>query len=121
MKADWAHVFLSVLPALPLAASRDETRIALALKAASAGTMARFSLLPTTFVSFKKPPKHYSSVQIEACFQGESCCAKNYCLLEVKTSIFSIKIYELKKACSSKELFLDSVMIAMICSEEQQQ
>lgn len=41
MKADWAHVFLSVLPALPLSAAKDENRIALALKAACAGTMAR--------------------------------------------------------------------------------
>jgi len=41
MKADWAHVFLSVLPPLPLAAPKDENRIALALKAACAGVMAR--------------------------------------------------------------------------------
>ena len=41
MKADWAHVFLSVLPTLPLSTAKDEPRIALALKAACAGIMAR--------------------------------------------------------------------------------
>ena len=46
MKADWAHVFLSVLPPLPLAAAKDETRIALALKAACAGVMARSHTWP---------------------------------------------------------------------------
>jgi len=39
MKADWAHVFLSVLPQLPLETVKDETRIALALKSACANLM----------------------------------------------------------------------------------
>ena len=49
MKADWAHVFLSVLPPLPLAAAKDETRIALALKAACAGVMARLYTWPLEY------------------------------------------------------------------------
>ena len=41
MKADWAHVFLSVLPQLPLETIKDETRIALALKSACANLMTK--------------------------------------------------------------------------------
>lgn len=41
MKADWAHIFLSVLPELPLFQAKDEARIALALKAATAGIVSR--------------------------------------------------------------------------------
>ena len=41
MRADWAHVFLSVLPTLPLASAKDEARVAQALKAACAGFVAR--------------------------------------------------------------------------------
>ena len=41
MKADWAHVFLSVLPVLPLETVKDETRIALALKSSCASLMTR--------------------------------------------------------------------------------
>lgn len=40
-RADWAHVFLSVLPQLPLSAPADEARIAAALRAAGATVMAR--------------------------------------------------------------------------------
>jgi hypothetical protein len=42
MKADWAHVFLSVLPQLPLETVKDETRIALALKTACANLMTKY-------------------------------------------------------------------------------
>lgn len=45
MKADWAHVFLSVLPQLPLETVKDETRIALALKSACASLMTKYALL----------------------------------------------------------------------------
>lgn len=41
-RADWAHVFLSVLPQLPLSALADEGRIAAALRAAGATVMARY-------------------------------------------------------------------------------
>ena len=41
--ADWAHVFLSVLPALPLEKERDEARISSALRSACASVMARHS------------------------------------------------------------------------------
>lgn len=41
-RADWAHVFLSVLPQLPLGAPADEGRIAAALRAAGATVMARY-------------------------------------------------------------------------------
>lgn len=44
MKADWAHVFLSVLPQLPLETVKDETRIALALKSACASLMTKYVL-----------------------------------------------------------------------------
>lgn len=40
-RADWAHVFLSVLPQLPLSAIADEVRVAAALRAAGATVMAR--------------------------------------------------------------------------------
>ena len=39
---DWAHVFLSVLPTLPLNTATDEARIAAALRAAGATVMARY-------------------------------------------------------------------------------
>ncbi len=41
-RADWAHVFLSVLPQLPLNAPADEGRVAVALRAAGATVMARY-------------------------------------------------------------------------------
>lgn len=41
LKPDWTHVFLSVLPPLPLGQPRDETRITLALRAACAGIMSK--------------------------------------------------------------------------------
>lgn len=47
MKADWAHVFLSVLPPLPLAAVKDESRIALALKSSCASLMSKRASLTT--------------------------------------------------------------------------
>lgn len=40
-RADWAHVFLSVLPQLPLSTLADEGRVAAALRAASATMTAR--------------------------------------------------------------------------------
>ncbi len=43
MKADWAHVFLSVLPQLPLETVKDETRIALALKSSCASLMTKYA------------------------------------------------------------------------------
>ena len=45
MKADWAHVFLSVLPPLPLASPRDEARIAMALRTSCAAIMSRYALV----------------------------------------------------------------------------
>lgn len=41
-RADWAHVYLSVLPQLPLSAPADEARIVAALRAAGARMMARY-------------------------------------------------------------------------------
>ncbi|CAK0731625.1 hypothetical protein CVIRNUC_000020 [Coccomyxa viridis] len=41
-RPDWAHVFLSVLPTLPLNTATDEARIAAALRAAGATVMARY-------------------------------------------------------------------------------
>ena len=41
-RPDWAHVFLSVLPTLPLNALADEARIAAALRSAGATVMARY-------------------------------------------------------------------------------
>ena len=41
-RADWAHVFLSVLPTLPLNTLADEARIAAALRSAAATVMARY-------------------------------------------------------------------------------
>ena len=41
-RPDWAHVFLSVLPTLPLNALGDEARIAAALRSAGATVMARY-------------------------------------------------------------------------------
>ena len=41
-RADWAHVFLSVLPTLPLNTLADEGRIAAALRSAAATVMARY-------------------------------------------------------------------------------
>ena len=38
---DWTHIFLTVLPPLPLGSSKDENRLVLALKAACAGIMTR--------------------------------------------------------------------------------
>ncbi|KAK9790754.1 hypothetical protein WJX73_002279 [Symbiochloris irregularis] len=42
LKPDWAHVFISVLPPLPLGQVKEEARIVLALKAACAGIMSRY-------------------------------------------------------------------------------
>ena len=41
-RPDWAHVFLSVLPTLPLNVLADEARIAAALRSAAATVMARY-------------------------------------------------------------------------------
>lgn len=41
-KPDWAHVYLSLLPTLPLNAPADEVRITAALRAAGATVMARY-------------------------------------------------------------------------------
>ena len=41
-RPDWAHVFLSVLPTLPLNTLADEARIAAALRSAAATVMARY-------------------------------------------------------------------------------
>ena len=40
---DWTHIFLSVLPPLPLGSPKDENRLVLALKAACAGIMTRLA------------------------------------------------------------------------------
>jgi hypothetical protein len=42
-RPDWAHVYLNVLSTLPLHATRDEGRIASALRAAAAAIAARLS------------------------------------------------------------------------------
>lgn len=41
-RPDWAHVFLSVLPTLPLSTVADEGRVAAALRSAGATVMARY-------------------------------------------------------------------------------
>ncbi|KAL4426359.1 hypothetical protein ABPG77_004653 [Micractinium sp. CCAP 211/92] len=43
VRPDWAHIYLSVLSALPLHSPRDETRVASALRAAAAAITARHS------------------------------------------------------------------------------
>ena len=43
VKPDWAHVYLSVLSVLPLHSTRDESRVAAALRAAAAAITARHS------------------------------------------------------------------------------
>ncbi len=43
VRPDWAHIYLSVLSALPLHSPHDETRVASALRAAAAAITARHS------------------------------------------------------------------------------